>query len=585
MQNRAIAERFAAIADMLEIKGESIFRINAYRRAARAVESLTEDIAAVAARGELTGIPGIGQATGEKIVEFLNTGTMKAYEDLAASLPLGLPALMAVPEVGPRTALLLYEKLRITSVDELEAAAKAGRVRELPRMGAKTEESILKGIAMLRRNAQRRLLGVVLPVADELVALLRAVPGVNQIDVAGSLRRRKETVGDIDILVTSRAPVRVMDAFVHAPPVAQILSHGPTRSSVVLTVGLQADLRVVEPAAYGAALQYFTGSKEHNVAVRERAVRRGLKVNEYGVWCTKDNRRVAGRDEAGVYRAVGLPWIPPELREDAGEVDAAEAGRLPTLIELSDIRGELHMHTKWSDGAESAQAMAETARALGYEYACVTDHSQSLKVAGGVAIPDLKQHVIEVRRLADRMGFPVLVGTECDILADGALDYPPEVLADLDVVVASVHTHFRLSREAMTARIVSALETGQVDILGHPTGRLLGAREPYEVDVEAVVDAAARTGTALEINAQPDRLDLKDTYVRLARERGVRLEIGSDAHSAAELRFMPFGVSVARRGWVEARDVINALPLTALRDVLARRRGATSRRRPASSRP
>ncbi len=582
MQNRAIAERFSGIADMLEIKGESIFRINAYRRAARAIESLTEDVAAVAARGGLTQIAGIGAATAEKVGEFLQTGAMKTYEELAASLPPGLPALMAVPDVGPKTALMLSEKLGVSTIDELEAAAKAGKVRDLPRMGVKSEEKILKGIAMVRRNTARRLLGVVLPVSDELVALLRAVPGVQDIDVAGSLRRRAETVGDIDILVTSHAPERVMDAFVGAAPVAQVLSRGPTRSSVVLSVGLQADVRVVEPESYGAALQYFTGSKEHNVVLRERAVRRGFKINEYGVWRVDDNRRVAGRDEAGVYRAVGLPWIPPELREDQGEIAAAEAGQLPALIEPDAIRGELHMHTNWSDGAESAEAMVNAVRALRYEYACITDHSQSLKVAGGVSVPDLRRHIIEVRRLADRLGFPIMIGTECDILSNGALDYPAEGLAELDLVIASVHTHFRLDRAAMTARMVAALETGLVDILGHPTGRLLGAREPYDVDVEALVDAAVRTGCALEINAQPDRLDLKDTYARLAKERGAALEIGSDAHAAAELHLMPFGVSVARRGWVEARDVINARALPELREWLrARRPSRRAARRPA----
>ncbi|MDQ7859969.1 MAG: DNA polymerase/3'-5' exonuclease PolX [Armatimonadota bacterium] len=576
--NRAIAERFAQMADMLEIKGESIFRINAYRRAARAVEGLTEDVAALAARGELTNIPGIGKATAEKIVEFLRTGTMKAYDELAATLPPGLTTLMAVPEVGPKTALLLYEQLGITSLDALEAAAKAGRLRDLPRMGPKTEENILRGIAMVRRSAARRPLGVALPVAEALVATLRETREVDAIEVAGSLRRRKETVGDIDILVTSRSPERVMEAFVAAPPVAQVLSHGPTRSSVILDVGLQADVRVVEPASYGAALQYFTGSKEHNVALRERAVRRGLKLNEYGVWRTKDDRRIAGRDEAGVYNAVGLPWIPPELREDAGELEAAEAGRLPTLVTVEEIRGDLHVHTTWSDGASSAEAMATAAKALGYAYLCITDHSQSLKVAGGVSVEDLRAHAAVVRRLSDRLGIEVLMGTECDIGPDGALDYPDEVLDDLDVVIASVHTRFRMSRDEMTRRIVRALETGRVDILGHPTGRLLGARDPYEVDIERIVDAAARSGVALEINASPERLDLKDTDARLARERGVRLAVNTDAHAAAELRHMPLGISVARRAWAEAADVLNTLSPTALRAHLRGRRGARRRR-------
>lgn len=577
-QNRAVAQRFALIADLLEIKGESVFRVNAYRRAARAIEGLTEDVAAIAARGSLIEIPHIGKALADKIVEFLASGTMQAYEDLAAALPPGLVTLMLVPEIGPKTALLLHEHLGISTLDELEAAAAAGRIRTLPRMGPKTEEAILRGIAMVRRQAARRPLGFALPVAQEIVDRLRVVSGVREISAAGSLRRMKETVGDLDILATSRAPGRVMDAFIGAPGVAEVLSRGSTRSSVVLDDGLQADLRVVEPAAYGAALQYFTGSKEHNVALRERAVRAGLKLNEYGLWRTGDGRRVAGRTEAEVYRALGLPWIPPELREDQGEIEAAEAGRLPRLIEVGDIRGEVHAHTTWSDGADSVEEIAAAALAMGYEYVCITDHSQSLKIAGGVPAEDLRSHIRHVRSLSDRMGIAVLIGTECDISAEGALDYPDDLLADLDLVIASVHTRFRMSREAMTSRMVRAMESERVDVLGHPTGRLLGARDPYEVDVEAVVDAAARTGTALEINAAPERLDLRDKDVRLARERGARLAIGTDAHSCAQLRHMPLGVGTARRGWAEPRDVINTLPLASLREFLGHREGRPRRR-------
>lgn len=583
-QNRAVAQRFALIADLLEIGGESVFRINAYRRAARAIEGLSEDVAVVAARGGLTEIPGIGRALAEKTVEFLATGTMLAYEELAASLPPGLATLMLVPEVGPKTALLLHEQLGISTLDELEAAAEAGRIRELPRMGSRTEEAILRGIAMVRRQAGRRPLGFALPVVEELVARLRAVPGVKQISAAGSIRRMSETVGDLDILAASRAGGRLMDAFTKAPEVSEVLARGSTRSSVVLDAGLQADLRVVEPAAYGAALQYFTGSKEHNVALRERAVRAGLKLNEYGLWRAGggrggDDRRVAGRTESGIYRALGLAWIPPELREDQGEIEAAAAGRLPRLIEVEDIRGEVHAHTSWSDGADSAEEIAAAAAEMGYEYVCITDHSQSLKVARGVTAADLRDHIRPVRALSDRLGIAVLIGAECDVLADGTLDYPDDLLADLDLVIASVHTRFRMSREAMTARIVRAMESDHVDILGHPTGRLLGARDPYEVDVEAVVDAAVRTGTALEINAAPERLDLRDADARLAHERGARLAIGTDAHSCAQLRHMPLGVGTARRGWVVARAVINTLPLASLRDLLGHREGRPRRGR------
>jgi DNA polymerase (family 10) len=576
MRNRAIAQRFAQIADMLEAKGESLFRINAYRRAARSIEALTEDIAAVAARGALRDIPGIGSGIADKIEEFLRTGTMKYYEELAASLPPGVTSLMQVPEVGPKTAMLLYEKLRVTSIDELEAAARAGRIRGLPRMGAKTEENILKGIAMLRRSGARQPLGVVWPVARELVERLRAVPGVDQISVAGSLRRMKDTIGDIDILVTSGQPEVVMEAFVRAPGVTQVLSHGTTRSGVMLDVGLQADVRVVEPAAYGAALQYFTGSKDHNVKLRERAIKKGLKLNEYGVWKVEGGARVAGETEEGVYGAVGLPWIAPELREDLGEIEAALEGRLPDLIETTEIRGDLHVHTRWSDGSETAEAMAAAARALRYEYLCITDHSQSLKMAGGVTVDELREHIRAVRALSDRAGIAVLIGTECDIAADGSLDYPDDLLADLDVVIASVHTRLKMSRDAMTVRLVRAMESEHVDILGHPTGRRLGQRDPYDVDMESIVEAAVRTGTALEINASPERLDLNDAHVRLATQRGARLAIGTDAHIKEHLYHMPLGVGVARRGWAQTSDVINALPL---RGLLGSLKGAARGRR------
>jgi len=343
-------------------------------------------------------------------------------------------------------------------------------------------------------------------------------------------------------------------------------------------VALQADVRVVEPAAYGAALQYFTGSKEHNVTLRERAIKKGLKLNEYGVWKVDGGRRVAGKTEEDVYKAVGVPWIPPELREDLGEIEAAIAGRLPDLVEVADIRGDLHVHTRWSDGSETAEAMAAVAKTLGYEYVCITDHSQSLKMAGGVTIDELREHVRHIRTLSDAAGLTVLIGTECDIAPDGSLDYPDDLLADLDVVIASVHTRFKMSREAMTARITRAMQSEHVDILGHATGRLLSQRDPYEVDMEAVVDTAVATGTALEINAAPERLDLSDTHARLATERGARLAIGTDAHTGDHLYHMPLGVGVARRGWARAKDVINTLPL---RDLLGSLKGAAggSRRR------
>jgi len=561
MQNRAIAAMFNDIADMLEVKGESPFRITAYRRAARALEGLTEDVAAVAARGELEEIPGIGKGIAEKIQEFLQTGTSTYYEELRASLPPGITTLMSVSEVGPKTAMLLYERLGIKTIDELEQACREGKVRTLPRLGPKTEENILKGIALLRRAKERLPIGQVLPHAQDLVESLRALKEVRQVSVAGSLRRMKETIGDIDILVTSTKPDPVMDVFTAFPRVTQVLAKGPTRSSVVLDVGIQADVRVVEPESFGAALQYFTGSKDHNVKLRERAVKKGLKINEYGVFKVAGDRRIAGRTEEEVYAAVGLPWIPPEIREDQGEIELAVEGRLPKLVELRDIRGDLQMHTRWSDGSDSLEEMARAAKALGYEYIAITDHSQSLKFVGGVPADELREHIRIARKVSDRLGITVLMGTECDILPDGRLDYPDDLLRELDLVVCSVHTRLRMKRDEMTARIVKAMEHPHVDILGHPTGRLLGQRDAYEVDIEQLIDASRRTGTALEINASPERLDLNDVQAKMARERGARLVISTDAHNRYQLRYMEFGVGVARRAWLEPKDVVNTLTL------------------------
>lgn len=564
MQNRAIAAMFNDIGDMLEIKDESPFRITAYRRAARALEDVGEDIAGIAGRGDLLKIPGIGKGTAEKIQEFLQTGTCKYYDELRASLPAGITTLMSVPEVGPKTAMMLNEKLRITTIEELEKAAKDGLIRKLPRMGAKTEENILKGIALIRRTKDRQPIGRVLPQAQEILEALRGLKDVKEIALAGSLRRMKETIGDVDIVVTSAKADAVMDTFTTLPRVKQVLAKGPTRSSVILDSGVQADVRVVEPESFGAALQYFTGSKDHNVKVRERAVRKGLKINEYGVFRVKDERRVAGTTEEDVYEAVGLPWIPPEVRENQGEIELADRGNLPTLISLNDIRGDLQMHTRWSDGSENVEEMARAATERGYEYIAITDHSQSLKFVGGVTIEELRENAKTCKKASDRVGIAVLLGTECDILPDGRLDYPDEVLAELAVVVCSVHSRFGMSREEMTARIIKAMDNPHVDIIGHPTGRVLGQRDPYDVDMERLIEAAKRTNTALEINASPDRLDLSDIHARMARERGVRLVISTDAHSRYELRFMEYGIAVARRAWVEPRDVLNTLPLKQL---------------------
>ena len=564
-----IARIFSQIADLLEIKQESAFRINAYRKAARAMEALGEDIEAVAARGELRKIGGIGESLAQKIDEYLRTGTIAYYDELQKTLPSGLPDLMTIPEVGPKTALLLYQQLGIADVEALEQAARAGKVRELPRLGAKTEQNILQGIERRRQQAARQPLGVVLPQAQAVVDALGGVGGVEAVSVAGSLRRMRDTIADIDIVVATRSPGAVMDAFAGLPEIGRVLGRGPTLTSALLgTAGVQCDVRAVEPESYGAALQYFTGSKDHNVQLRELAVRRGLKVNEYGVFRVEDESKIAGRTEEDVYGALALQWIPPEIREAQGEIDLAQRGALPTLIGLGDIRGDLHMHTTWSDGDDTAEAMARAAKARGYEYIAITDHSRSLKFAGGVSVEDLRAHADAVRGLADRMGIRVLIGSEVDILPDGSLDYPDEVLQTLDLVIGSVHSRFRMSQDEMTRRVITAMQNPHLDVLGHPTGRLVGQRPPFELDLEAVVDAARTTETLLEISAYPERLDLRDSHVRLARDRGALFEIGTDSHRVDHLRTMPYGIGTARRGWVEAPSVINTWPLARLLDFL-----------------
>ncbi len=607
-RNLELARLFGEIADILEIKQESTFRVNAYRRAARALESLSEDISAIAARGALRKIGGIGASLAEKIEEYLATGAITYLQELRTELPPGVADLMTIPEVGPKTALLLYRHLGVTSVDALEDAARAGRVRALPRMGAKTEQNILAGIARRRQQTARQPLGAVLPYADAVVDALRRVPGAEAVSLAGSIRRMRDTIADIDIVVATRDPDAVMQAFVTLPQAAQVLSRGPTRSSIVLGgAGVQCDLRAVEPESYGAALQYFTGSKDHNVQLREMGVRRGLRINEYGVFRVGPSGgageapsgglspqggdrppegepksavegeltdvaepKIAGRTEEEVYGVLGLSWIPPEIREGQGEIDLALRHALPRLVALDDIRGDLHMHTKWSDGSDTAEGMAQAAKARGYEYVGITDHSQSLKFAGGVTIEDLREHAVAVRGLSDRLGMCVLIGTEVDILADGSLDYPDEVLRDLDLVIGSVHSRLRMPQDEMTRRVIRAMENPHLDILGHPTGRLVGERPPVDLDMEAVVDAARRTETVLELNASPDRLDLRDAHVRLARDRRTWLAIGTDAHRREHLAFMAYGVGTARRGWVEAPQVINTWPLGRLLEFLAR---------------
>jgi DNA polymerase (family 10) len=562
MRNVEITRLFNEIADFLEVKDENPFRVRAYRRAAEAVEGLSEDIAALAGRGALLEVPGIGKDLAAKIQEYLTAGTIEYLEGLRREIPPGVIELLRIHGVGPKTAKHLYEQVGVDSVEKLEELAKAHKLAGLPGIKAKTEENILKGIAVWRSGRERMPLGTALLLAEAILERLRGLPEVDRIETAGSLRRMKETVKDIDILVTSKQPGRVMEAFVGLPNVAEVLAHGETKSSVRLRENIQVDLRVVEPDCFGAALQYFTGSKQHNIRVRELAQRSGLKVSEYGVFNEKTDRRLAGRTEEEVYRAVGLPFIPPELREDGGEIEAALEGRLPALVSLQDIRGDLQMHTTWSDGVHSLAELAEGVRAKGYQYMAVTDHSKAATVAGGMKDDQVLQMIAEVRALNKKMkGFRILAGCEVDIRGDGTLDYSDEILRQLDLVLVSVHSRFKMSREEMTARIVRALQHPLVHLLGHPTGRLIGERGAYELDMEAVLTAARDTGVAVEINASPSRLDLNDLHARRAKELGVPIAIDTDAHTIGHLDYMRFGVSVARRAWLTPGDVLNTRPL------------------------
>ncbi len=526
-------------------------------------------MAAVAGRGGLEELEGIGKDLAGKIKEYLDTGGLKFYDDLKKEFPEGVIDLLSIPGVGPATAKIVYEKSKVKDIDDLEALARAGKLQGLPGIQKKTEENILKGIALLKAGRERLLLGRALPLSEEIIASLRKLPEVKEIVACGSLRRMKETVRDLDILVVSTRPQKVMDVFVGLPVVKQVNAHGATKSSVVTGEGIQADLRVVEPESFGAALVYFTGSKTHNIRIRELAKRKGLKINEYGVYDLKTEKRIAGKTEEDIYRSLGMQYIPPEMREDAGEVEAAQEKKIPRLVELADIRGDLHVHTRASDGADTIMELVEYARKLGYRYLAITEHSRSLKIAGGLSDKELAAQVEEIRKLNKKLkGFTVLAGTEVDIDNEGKLDFPDALLAELDIVVASIHTGFKQSKEKLTARIVRACENRRVNVISHPTGRLMGEREPYDLDFDKVLAACRRTNTALEINSYPQRLDLTDVNCRRAKETGVKMVINTDAHVLAQMEAMRLGVSVARRGWLEKADVLNTLEVEELKGAI-----------------
>jgi DNA polymerase (family X) len=560
MANFALARLFYEMASLLEARESSVFRIRAYQRAAQTLEALSEDVAAVAARGELSSLPGIGRDLAARIGEYLATGRIAQLDELRATLPAAFLTFLEIRGLGPRTARALADQ-GVESVEQLETMCRSRQIVGVAGIGEKTAENILKGIARWKAGQTRTLLSAGRAVAAQVAEVLRAHGGVERLEIAGSLRRMRETVKDIDLLVTSTEPARVIETLTTLPSVTEVIVKGPTKASVRHQDGLQIDLRVVEPAAFGAALQYFTGSKDHNVRVREIASRRGLRISEYGVFDERTGARVAGATEEEVYATVGLPWIPPELRENQGEIEAAREGRMPTLVTAGDIRGDLHAHTDWSDGRHSLEALVTAAQARGYEYIIVSDHSRSTTIAGGLGVEELRAQIAAIRALQPRFRIRILTGSECDILADGTLDFPDEVLAELDVVLAAVHSRFKQSREAMTSRIVRALGHPRVNVLVHPTGRRLNTREPYDVDLEAVFAAACAHGKAVEINSSPERMDLSDVNARRAGALGLPVAVSTDTHSLRELDHLELGIGIARRAWLPPGQVLNTRPL------------------------
>lgn len=569
VHNADVAEVFYRLAELLEIEGANPFRIRAYRRAAATIEDLTEPVAALLARGQdLADLPGIGEDLAGKIAEICRTGRLQLLEDVEARTPSDLARLAQVPGLGPKRVKVLHDALGVNSIEDLARAAAAGRIRDLPRFGEAFEQRLLRDLKAAPATGETRLrISVAEEYAAGLLEHVKALPGVGEAVVAGSYRRRRETVGDLDILASG--PPSITDGFVGYAEVVKVLAKGPTRVTAVLRNGLQVDLRVVPDESFGAALVYFTGSKAHNIALRKRAQGRGLKVNEYGVF--RGEARLAGRTEADVYRAVGLPLIPPELREDRGELDAAEAGRLPTLVQRADLKGDLHVHTRASDGKSTLAEMVEAARALGYEYVAISDHSRHAVIAHGLDPARLSAQLDEIDALNARgPGIRVLKSCEVDILKNGRLDLPDRLLARLDVVTAGVHSDFALPAAAQTERLLKAMDNRHVHILAHPTGRLIGERTGYQVDLDKVIAGAKDRGCFLEVNAHPSRLDLDDVHARAAKAAGVLIAVGSDAHSSVGLANIRFGVDQARRGWLEPNDVLNTRTWPDLRALLVR---------------
>ncbi len=556
-RNLELAQLLYDISELLEITGENPFKIKAYARAARVIENI-EDIEDIASQNRLEEIPGIGKGIAEKIKEYLRTGKIEFYEQLKEKVPEELHELLRINGIGAKTVQLLNKKLGIKSISELEEAARHHRLRRLEGFGATKEENIIKAIERYKLRSTRIPLSIALPLARDILNALKKSGFIERIEPAGSLRRKKESVGDIDILAISEHPKEAIEFFVHLPVVKEVLGKGSTKATIVTKDAIQVDLRIVENRSFGTSLQYFTGSKEHNIKLREIAKHRGLKLSEYEIEDVNTGKKIYFQSDDDVYTMLGLEPIPPELREDTGEIEAAAEKNLPKLVELKHIKGDFHVHTNWSEGKNSIEEMVMAAKKLGYEYIAVTDHSKSLGIAHGLSERRLLKQMEEIQRLNDKLeDFHIFTGVEVDIKADATLDLHDNILAECDVVVAALHVGQKQTRREIMRRLISAMENENVDIIAHPTGRIIGEREAYDVDIDILIETAASTNTVLEINAHPRRLDLNDVNARKAKSRGVRLAIGTDAHNKDNLELMEFGVNVARRGWLEKKDVIN----------------------------
>lgn len=562
MNNQEIAQAFREIARLLQIKGENPFKIRAYERAVDVFNALPEEAAEIAREGRLEEVPGVGEAISDKVTELLETGRLDYLDRLRAEFPAGVTRLLDVAGVGPKTAARLVKEFGVGTPEELEAAIAADRFKRASGIGDKLIQRWTRHFERRQEIGGRIPLGVALPVALTVVEALQAVPGVRNLTPAGSLRRLEETVGDIDIIGSADRPEAVTDAFVHLPQVREVLWHGPQKASVRWESGVQVDLRILDHESFGALLHHFTGNRQHNIDLREYAVQRGWSISEYGLTNLKTGERVRIADEADLYARLGLAYIPPELRQGAGEIELAARGEIPTLVTEADLKGDLHAHTDWSDGADTIEAMARAAQALGRQYLAISDHSGGLGVAHGLSRERLEQQIRIVREVEQRVGgIRLLTASEVDIRADGSLDFPDDLLAQLDWVVASVHSSFEQSRDVATARVIRAIEHPAVTVIGHPSSRLIGHRDPIDLDYEDVFAAAKRTGTALEINSGPERLDLRDHHVRRARDLGVPLVVSTDAHATGNLAWIRFGVGVARRGWCRPEDIVNTRPV------------------------